>query len=191
MKLANSYFQNNDVVFLARDLLGKYLFTNIQGQLTGGIITETEAYAGISDRASHAYNGRRTNRTKIMYQRGGISYVYLCYGIHHLFNIVTGKRNIPNAVLIRSLFPIIGKTTMMNRTGKNDANFTISNGPGKLAKAMGITLEHNGTSLTGDTIWIEDKEFIVAPSNIQVSMRIGVDYAGADARLPYRFCISL
>jgi DNA-3-methyladenine glycosylase len=191
MKLPSLYYRNNDVVFLAKDLLGKFLFTKIQGELTGGIITETEAYAGIHDQASHAYGDKKTNRTRTMYQPGGISYIYLCYGIHYLFNVVTGEMDVPHAILIRSIFPVIGQTAMMSRTGKSNADHSNTNGPGKLSKAMGISIHHNGTLLTGDTIWIEDKGFKVIPSDIQATKRIGVDYAGSDAQLLYRFVLSI
>ena len=105
MKLKREFYLREDVVQIAKELLGKVLFTNIGGKITAGIITETEAYAGITDRASHAYNNRRTARTEVMYAVGGTSYVYLCYGIHHLFNVVTNKKDIPHAVLIRAIKP--------------------------------------------------------------------------------------
>src|SRR5262245_49210922 len=99
-KLPLSFFEGEDVVQIARDLLGKILATNFDRQFTSGRIVETEAYAGIVDRASHAYGGRRTARTEIMYRGGGTAYVYLCYGIHHLFNIVTNAVDVPHAILI-------------------------------------------------------------------------------------------
>jgi DNA-3-methyladenine glycosylase len=190
VKLPASYYQTNDVVSLARDLLGKSLFTNIQGKLTGGIIAETEAYAGIHDRASHAYGGRKTKRTETMYHKGGISYIYLCYGIHYLFNVVTGDLNIPHAILIRSIFPSQGIETMLKRTGKKKFNSYISNGPGKLTKALGISILHNGIPLNGDTIWIEDNGIQIPNSDIQITKRIGIEYAGPDASLPYRFLLN-
>src|SRR4051812_21670161 len=107
-KLKASYYANTDVVFLAKDLIGKTLCTRINNKLTCGIITETEAYAGIIDKASHAYGGRRTNRTETMYSKGGVSYVYLCYGIHRLFNIVTNTVDVPHAILIRAIYPTKG-----------------------------------------------------------------------------------
>jgi len=189
MKLPVSYYQNNDVVFLAKDLLGKILFTNINGKITAGMISETEAYAGIHDRASHAYGGRKTNRTKTMFQKGGVCYIYLCYGIHQLFNVVTGELNIPNAVLVRSVYPLIGIETILERTGKRISDDTISNGPGKLSKALGISLTYNGISLTGNTIWIEENNDSISASDIRVTKRIGIDYASADAALPYRFIL--
>jgi len=189
MKLPVAYYQTNDVVSIAKGLLGKYLLTNIQGQLTGGMISETEAYAGIHDRASHAYGGRRTNRTETMYRKGGICYIYLCYGIHYLFNVVTGDLDVPHAVLIRSIFPLIGVETMAKRTRKSNIDQTISNGPAKLTKALGISLLYNGISLDGNSIWIEERGIKITKSDIQITKRIGIEYADSDALLPYRFLL--
>ncbi len=183
-----SYFQSNDVVFLARDLLGKSLFTKINGQLTGGIITETEAYAGITDRASHAFGGRRTRRTEIMFQKGGLSYIYLCYGIHHLFNVVTNEEGRADAVLIRAIEPIEGTETMMTRRKLNKKGKRISGGPAMLTQALGINTFHNGTVLNGESIWIEDAKPIDEVF-IASATRIGVEYAEGDALKPWRFFI--
>src|SRR5690606_19477666 len=103
MKLDRLYYQQSDVVAISRNLIGKVICTNINDEYTSGIITETEAYAGVGDKASHAYGDRRTNRTETMYMQGGYAYVYLCYGIHHLFNIVTNVEGVPNAVLLRGI----------------------------------------------------------------------------------------
>jgi len=184
-----SYYQNEDVVFLARDLLGKSLITNIGGTITRAVIAETEAYAGEIDKASHAYGGRRTNRTEVMFRAGGVSYVYLCYGMHNLFNIVTGPEGIPHAILIRGIILEDGIESARNRTGKNLQKGQLIEGPGNTTKTLGITREHNGLLLTGDTLWLEDNGIVIAPENIVVSKRIGVDYAGDDAHLPYRFQI--
>jgi DNA-3-methyladenine glycosylase len=180
------YYLNPDVVFLARDLIGKTLCTRINKKLTGGIITETEAYAGVIDKASHAYGGRRTNRTETLYGKGGVSYVYLCYGIHRLFNIVTNEKEIPHAILIRAIYPTIGVKEIVKRRGvKLSANLCV--GPGKVSQALGIDLVHNNISLTGKEIWVQDDGIKIKASDIQVGPRIGVDYAGEDAKLPYRF----
>ncbi|MDF2455185.1 MAG: DNA-3-methyladenine glycosylase [Cytophagaceae bacterium] len=185
-RLKASYYLNTDVVFLAKDLLGKTLCTRINNTLTGGIITETEAYAGVNDKASHAYNGRRTNRTETMYSKGGVSYVYLCYGIHHLFNIVTHAKDIPHAILIRAIYPTVGIEEIVQRRGvKLSKNFCV--GPGKVSQALGINLLHNNLSLTGKEIWLQDDGIKINPNDIHVGPRIGVDYAGEDAKLPYRF----
>ena len=114
-KLAKDFYLRDDVIQISKELLGTYLFTKINNKITAGIITETEAYAGITDKASHAYNNRRTNRTEVMFAEGGVSYVYLCYGIHHLFNVVTNVKNVPHAVLIRAIKPIEGIDLILNR----------------------------------------------------------------------------
>ncbi len=190
LKLPVSYYRQKDVVALARSFLGKFLMTNIDGTLTGGMITETEAYAGVTDRASHAFGGLRSKRTETMYREGGISYIYLCYGMHHLFNIVTNKKDIPHAVLVRGIFPFTGLEKMQKRTGKTTSGYELSNGPGKLTKALGIIRRLDGTDLTGDTIWIEDRGVHCQDSDIVTSARIGVDYAEDDALLPYRFTLN-
>ncbi len=186
-KLTPAFYQNEQVVMLARSLQGKYLFSNINNRLTGGIITETEAYAGIGDKASHAYNGRRTARTETMYREGGVSYVYFTYGMHHLFNVVTGKKDVPHAILIRAIFPLTGCDHMLMRTGKKKVNYQLTNGPAKLTKALGITKEHNNINLNGNIIWIEDRGIEINKNDIKATPRIGIDYAGEDALLPYRF----
>lgn len=184
MILNDHFYLNDDVVSVAKNLIGKILCSNINGEITSGVIQETEAYNGINDRASHAFGGRFTERTKVMYAKGGIAYVYLCYGIHHLFNVVTNIEGTPHAVLIRGLIPLRGKQIMIERTMKKNL---VLNGPGKLTKALGICLAHNYESLSGSIVWIEDKNIDVDPDTIEIGPRIGVDYAGADATLPYRF----
>ena len=174
---------------IARELLGKYVFTNINGIVTGGIITETEAYNGEIDKASHSYGGRRTARTEIMYADGGIAYVYLCYGIHSLLNVVTNKKEIPHAILIRSIYPVEGIDEMIRRRRK--PNLVIEKlclGPGTVSQALGIHYNDSGKKLTGNEIWIEDRKLKIPSKNITIGPRIGVDYAGKDAFLPYRFC---
>lgn len=189
MKLPFSYYLNQDVIFLAKDLLGKVLFTEIDGKITAGIIVETEAYFGVQDKASHAYGGRRTNRTEIMYNKGGVSYVYLCYGIHYLFNIVTGNQDEPHAVLIRAIEPLIGKDIIESRRNMPAEKRSVSSGPGSAAKAMGIDLTFNGKDLTGDEIWIEDHGIRYAEDAIAAGPRVGVAYAQEDALLPWRFFV--
>lgn len=185
-----SFYEREDVVLIARELLGKTLFTEmIPGTITGGIITETEAYKGIEDKACHAYNNRRTPRTEVMYQRGGISYVYLCYGMHHLLNIVTNTQDIPHAVLIRAIYPCIGVETMLKRRNKSSLTKELTSGPGALSQALGITKLHNGLSLLKKPLWIQDIEINLSEDKIQSSARIGVDYAKEHAKLPWRFTI--
>jgi DNA-3-methyladenine glycosylase len=189
LKLPLSYYLNQNVIFLAKDLLGKVLFTQIEGQITAGIIVETEAYFGEIDRASHAYGGRRTNRTEIMYSEGGVSYVYLCYGIHHLFNIVTSVKGQPHAVLIRAIDPLIGAEIMELRRNMPVNKSAISSGPGSAAKALGIDHSFNKKDLGGEEIWIEDHGIKYTDDEIAASPRIGVAYAQEDAFLPWRFFV--
>lgn len=186
-KLKTAFYRQHDVTVIAKDLLGKILVTNINGVRTAGMIVETEAYGGIVDRASHAWNNRRTKRTEVIYQPGGLAYVYLCYGIHYLFNVVTNIENTPHAVLIRALQPVDG-IDMMQRRYNNKPSAKLTAGPGSLCKAMGIDTALNGESLTGKKVWIETGQDI-ADDNIVISTRVGVQYAGEDAYLPYRFSI--
>ena len=189
MKLPLSYYLNQDVLFLAKDLLGKVLFTQKDGQITAGIIVETEAYFGKIDKASHAYGGRRTNRTEIMYSEGGVSYVYLCYGIHHLFNIVTSVNGEPHAVLIRAIEPLIGQEIMEMRRNMPAAKSAISSGPGSAAKALGIDNSFNKKDLGGEEIWVEDRGIKYPEHEIFAGPRVGVAYAQEDAFLPWRFFV--
>ncbi|MBK1896710.1 DNA-3-methyladenine glycosylase [Chryseobacterium paridis] len=189
MKLPLSYYQNQDVIFLAQNLLGKVLFTQIDDQVTAGVIVETEAYFGVIDKASHAYGGRRTDRTETLYHEGGISYVYLCYGIHHLFNIVTSVQHEPHAVLIRAIEPLVGKEIMEHRRNMPATKAAISAGPGSAAKALGIDRSFNKKDLTGEEIWIEDQGIRYSNEDIIASPRVGVAYAQEDALLPWRFFV--
>ena len=185
--LKPEFYQRPDVVQIARELLGKGLFTCINGELTGGLIVETEAYAGVNDRASHTFNNRRTKRTEAMYGPGGIAYVYMCYGIHCLLNAVTNVEGVAQAVLIRALMPTHGIETMLQRRKKRKLDETLAGGPGALCQALGITMAQYGTSLTGPDVWICDVG--TKGQDIAATPRIGVDYAGDDAKLPYRFII--
>jgi len=186
MKLENSFYCNTDVVDISKKLIGKVLVTNLSNHLTSGIIVETEAYAGIFDKASHAFNNKRTKRTEIMYKNGGIAYVYLCYGIHNLFNVITNVKDVPHAVLIRAIEPLEGIKEMYRRR-KISKKYRLTNGPGKLTQALGIDKNCNGKSLQSDTIWIQDSGIKFLEKDILSSTRIGVDYAGKDAKLLYRF----
>jgi DNA-3-methyladenine glycosylase len=186
-KLDNSFYDRPDVVRVARELLGKVLVTELEGGRTSGRIVEVEAYNGVVDRASHAWSGRRTRRTEVMYREGGTAYVYLIYGIHHLFNVVTNKKDIPHAVLVRALEPLEGIPLMLKRTGKVQLDHSLTRGPGNLSKAMGLATLHTGYSLFEGEIYIGDDGRRVRPAEIVATPRIGVDYAGPDALLPYRF----
>lgn len=187
-KLPFSFYLNTDVNSLARQLIGKMLFTQIDGEITAGAIVETEAYAGIEDKASHAYGGRLTDRTKTMYLKGGVSYVYLCYGIHNLFNVVTGPLNTPHAVLIRGVEPVIGTEIMLQRRGMALLKPNLTAGPGALSKALGIDRTFNAKDLTGEEIWIEDG-WDVDMESIVAAPRVGVGYAADHALLPWRYYI--
>jgi DNA-3-methyladenine glycosylase len=189
MFLPASYYQNTNVVETARDLIGKTLCSRINNKITGGIITETEAYKGVTDKAAHSYDGRRTKRTEVMYSKGGVSYVYLCYGIHHLLNIVTNKKDIPEAILIRAIYPTIGIKEILKRRNAKSLAKNLCTGPGKVSRALGINMLHNNLSLTGKTIWLQDDKIKFDKTKIKTGPRIGVDYAGEDAKLPYRFWI--
>ncbi|MEO8588508.1 MAG: DNA-3-methyladenine glycosylase [Flavobacteriales bacterium] len=186
-KLDSSFYTRANVVRIARDLLGKVLVTELDGSRTTGIITETEAYAGVKDRASHAYTGKRTGRNAPMYARGGTAYVYLCYGVHHLFNVVTNLEDIPHAVLIRAIRPLEGTEIMARRRSPAAAT---TGGPGTLSQALGIRTVHSGLDLEGDVIWIEDHGLTIPKRRVIIGPRVGVDYAGDDALLPYRFRIA-
>ncbi len=190
-KLKSSYYGNPDVEFLAKDLLGKVLYTNIDGQLTAGLITETEAYFGGDDKASHAFGSRRTARTEIMYGPGGFAYVYLCYGIHYLLNIVVSGSDDPKCVLIRAVEPFAGQEIIEERRKMTITNAAISSGPGSLSKALGIDGSFNKKDLTEDEIWIEDIGNRYAPEEIAAVPRVGIDYAKEHALLPLRFYIKV
>ena len=183
-KLPRSFYERSAVVTVARELLGKKLTTRSGGAVTSGIITETEAYAGAGDRASHAYGGKRTPRNEAMYGTAGFTYVYLCYGIHHLFNVVTNKVGVPHAVLVRAIFPVAGLDAMRDR--RHQVKLTTG-GPGTLTQALGVRREHNAIDLLGDVITIEETGLAIPRRSIIAGPRIGVDYAKEDALLPYRF----
>jgi len=188
-KLQRSFYMREDVVAISRELLGKFLMTKINGKVTGGMITETEAYNGIEDRASHAFSGRRTERTEIMYRIGGTAYVYLCYGLHHLFNIVTNKKEVPQAVLIRAIEPVEGIETMLKRRKMQTLSKNLTAGPGSMSQALGITTRHTGISLLENIIWVEDRGANFSETEIVSTKRIGVDYAGDHAHRHWRFTI--
>ena len=190
MKLSRDFYLRDDVVAISNELLGKVLCTRIDGVLTKLVITETEAYAGVTDKASHAYGNRRTRRTEPMFGQGGTAYVYLCYGIHYLFNVVTNTSDVPHAVLVRAGSPLSGTKAMLKRRNNAKVDKTLLGGPGSVAKALGITTDHTGLSLLDDQIWIEDLGIEIADDSVLVGPRIGVDYAADDALRPYRFRLS-
>lgn len=187
-KLPLSFYLRNDVVQIAKDLLGKVLVTAWDGEITSGRIVETEAYAGEADKASHAYKGR-TKRTEVLYGKGGRAYVYLCYGIHQMFNIVTNKKDTPHAILIRAVAPLEGVDIMLERTGKRVLDNTLTRGPGNVGKALGFHTSQCGLLLTSNELYIADDGYNVDEKQIVTSPRIGVAYAGTHALFDYRFYI--
>jgi DNA-3-methyladenine glycosylase len=177
------------VVKISRQLLGKVLVTEIGGKYTSGIIVETEAYAGPTDKACHAYLHRNTKRTAPMFLEGGIAYIYLIYGMYHLFNIVTNVAGQPYAVLVRAIEPLDGIDTMLERRGLPTLTSQLTAGPGTMSIALGLKKTMSGESLQGPHIWLEDRNIKVPAKNIIATTRVGVAYAAEDALLPYRFLI--
>ena len=188
-KLLQAFYKRKDVITIAKELLGKIIVTDIAGIKTSVRIAETEAYVALVDKASHAYKGRRTGRNEYMYSEGGTVYVYICYGIHSMLNVVTNDKQIPDAVLIRAGDPIEGIEIMAERTGKRIFDNTLTKGPGNLAKALGINKSHSGFIYGEHQIDIFKDSFRLTENEIGISKRIGVQSAGADALLPYRFYI--
>lgn len=187
MLLKDAFYQRTSVTQIARELLGKGLFTRIGRKTTAGIIVETEAYSW-KERGCHAYQGKMTARNEVMFRKGGLAYVYLCYGMHNLFNVVTNQEGKADAVLIRALEPIEGIDEMMKRMNASMPR-RITAGPGKLTRAMGIDRKHNGEALTSKSVWVADVGHKVGSRHIEASSRIGIDYAGSDALLPWRFTL--
>tara|TARA_B100001750_G_C15483198_1_gene586777 strand:- start:37 stop:633 length:597 start_codon:yes stop_codon:yes gene_type:complete len=187
--LPESFYLSNNVVQISQLLLGKVLETKINNKTTSGIIVETEAYSGQNDKASHSYKNKKTQRNSAMFENGGHTYIYLCYGIHALFNVVTNIKEIPQAVLIRSIEPVKGAQHMLKRRGMKKISTHLTSGPGKLCQALGISLQHNKVSLQGPNISIYDSGITISRSSIIACPRIGVDYAGKDALKPWRFYI--
>jgi DNA-3-methyladenine glycosylase len=188
-KLDRSFFERKDVLLVARELLGKILVTQWDGIRSAGRIVETEAYAGVHDRASHAFGGRRTARSEHLYGAPGTVYVYVCYGMHHLFNVITNEKEIPHGILIRALEPLEGVEHMLNRTGKKVLDYTLTKGPGNLARAMGLSKSHSGSNIFSDEIFIIDDGIRYKKEEVVVTKRIGVESAREDAELPYRFIL--
>ena len=188
--LQKDFYLNPDVIELGKLLLGKFLFTKIDNEaVTGGMIVETESYKGKEDKASHAYQGRRTKRNEAMFLEGGIAYIYICYGMHSLLNVVTNQKDIPHAVLIRAIEPIIGIETMLKRRNKTKLQRNLTAGPGALTQALNITKKLNKLEFNSKILWIEDRGVLIAENDIICSKRVGIDYAKEHADLPWRFRI--
>lgn len=184
-----AFYERADVVTITKELLGKIVVTRFDNALTAGRIVEAEAYNGPFDKAAHSYNNKRTRRTEVMYQHGGVAYIYLCYGIHQMFNIVTNVTGIPNAILIRALEPVAGIEKMLARSNKTTPGFDLTKGPGNVAKALGLHTRYTGMSLMSNELCIVDDGKIYNENEIAATTRIGVDYAAEDALLPYRFIV--
>ena len=187
MKLPLSFYQRNDAVLVARELLGKHVYTRIDGEVTGGVIVETEAYQGPEDRGSHAFNHRKTPRNEMMFSAGGVVYMYICYGIHDMLNVVTGTDGVSHAVLIRAVEPRVGVELMRERRNVFNEDSRLCRGPGALAKALGLAKAHNGINLLEDTIWIEDKNEVFHENEIIASARVGMNFEGPYKTIPWRF----
>ena len=187
--LPPTFYTRTDVVQIAKELLGKYLVTRFDGQITAGKIVETEAYRAPEDKASHAWNNRRTRRTEVMFREGGVAYVYLCYGVHHLFNVVTGAEGMAHAVLVRAVEPTDNVALMLQRRNMVKPRRQLTAGPGVLTKAFGIRTEHSGLNLTApdSPIRIEDRGVEISGTDILAGQRVGVDYAGECAHWEWRF----
>lgn len=190
-RLSRSYYQSTEVTQLAKDLLGKFLVTEIDGHYCSGIIVETEAYRGPDDRACHAYNNRRTPRTEVMFESGGVAYIYICYGMHHLMNVVTGPKDNAHAVLIRALEPADGISIMAGRRHMQITDARLTKGPGALSLAMGLTNDLSGASLIASSspVWIEDRGVRFSEMEICTGPRIGVESAGEAASWPWRYFV--
>jgi DNA-3-methyladenine glycosylase len=186
--VSSEFLEQKDTVRLARELVGHFLVHWIEGKAVGGKIVETEAYQAPHDPACHAHLNRRTKRTEIMFSKGGHAYIYLCYGIHHLFNIVSGPESYAHAVLIRALEPIWGRDFMdENRKIKSTQNLT--NGPGKLTQALGIdrTLNESYLLAQSSPLQLFQPPTPLSADELMVSKRIGIDYAGDAKEWPWRF----
>ncbi|WLD92468.1 DNA-3-methyladenine glycosylase [Alkalihalobacillus sp. AL-G] len=194
MKLSKSFYEQ-PTLQLAKELLGKEVIYESENGQVGGRIVEVEAYKGPEDKAAHSFGGRRTTRTEIMFGPPGFIYMFLIYGMHNCFNIVSGPEGKPEAILIRAIEPTIGVETMLqNRfpnvhTFKNSHLKTLTNGPGKLCKALGITMKQYGWSLTNSPVMVTEGTDVYE-SEISIGPRINIDYAGEHIHLPWRFWIT-
>ncbi|MBL7804396.1 MAG: DNA-3-methyladenine glycosylase [Saprospiraceae bacterium] len=188
VRLDAAFYQREDVVGIARDLLGRVLVTQFEGVRTSGLITEVEAYRAPDDRACHAWNNRRTPRTEVMFRPGGSAYIYLCYGIHHLFNVVTGPEGAAHAVLVRGIEPLEGIDLMLHRRKARRFESSLTTGPGALAQALGLHTRMSGQNMLdpGSPVWIERGAPVLS---VGAGPRIGVDYAGECAAWPWRFWV--
>ena len=187
--LPKSFFTRPDTLQIAKELLGKTLLVlGEDGYWSGGIITEVEAYLGAKDKACHAYNYRKTKRNKVMFQEGGVAYIYFCYGMYDMLNFVTNIEGEPEAILIRAIKPTINIDVILKRRNQKKLTPKVSAGPGRLTKALNITRKYNGEPLSGNKIFVLNNENI-SEENIIATPRIGINYAQEDRNKPYRFYI--
>jgi DNA-3-methyladenine glycosylase len=192
MLLKPSFYQSDDVVSISKELLGKLIYTSFDGVVTGGMIVETEAYRAPDDKACHAFENKLTERTKTMFLEGGTLYVYISYGLHRMINVVTSTKGKAHAVLIRAIEPTTGIEKMLERRNHDSLNIQTVNGPGKMAKALGVEKNHNGKSLflKKSGIWIENSNKSLDKDEIQIGPRVGMSlHTGKDAHRPWRFYI--
>jgi DNA-3-methyladenine glycosylase (3mg) len=194
MKKLDREFYNRDTVLVAKELLGKIIVHEINGQKLSAKIVETEAYMGIMDKAAHSYGGRRTPRVEVMYGKPGFSYVFIIYGMYYCFNTVTREEGTPQAVLIRAVEPIDGLNLMSQNRFKKEYNQltksqmkSLTNGPGKLCGALLIDKTQNGEDLCGNNLYIEEGDN--EKFNIISAKRVGIDYAEEAKDYPWRFYI--
>ncbi len=188
-RLSADFYRRTDPLLVARELLGKLLVTEFDGVRTSGRIVEAEAYRAPDDSACHAYKNRRTPRTEVMFAEGGVAYIYLCYGIHHLFNVVTGEEGMAHAVLIRAVEPVEGVEAMLGRRRFSKIKPELTAGPGSVGMALGLKTSLSGASLldSKSPVWIEDIGSQVVESQIVASPRVGCEFAGESAFWPWRF----
>ncbi len=187
MKL-NRDFYIRDTITVAKELIGKILVHNTDDGIIKGRIVETEAYIGSIDKASHAYNNRRTSRTEIMFGIGGFSYVFLIYGMYNCMNIVTNEIGRGEAVLIRALEPLEGIDLMIERR-KTENLKNLCSGPGKLCQAMAIDRSCNGLDLCGDKLYLESDDKSLEPFDIIATKRINIDYSEEARDFLWRFVV--
>lgn len=198
-RLGREFFLR-DTVETARDLLGRYLVRQVDGELLVCRVTETEAYVGAVDKACHAYGGRRTARTETLYAAPGTAYVYLIYGMYCCLNFVTEQEDVAAAVLVRGCEPVYGADSVARRRFGVDAGQmtpyqrkNFMNGPGKLCKGLSIDRSLNGLLLGNDQLWLADElpelglSVPEGPLPIRVGKRIGIDYAEEAVDFPWRF----
>jgi len=182
------FFQRPDVLTIARELLGKHVFTCLDGEITGGRIVETEAYRHEGDPSLTLHVQRKARQAQALYQPGGHAYLYTVYRVHTLFNITAHDAQHPDTVLIRAIEPLVGTDVMLRRRGLAAVARNLTAGPGVLSQALGLTPALSGELVSGPHIWFEDAGEVLTDEQITASSRVGLEYAGVEAvALPWRF----